>query len=85
MESAGSTLSRRTGVRQRPRFRAYLERNPIAAWAGGQGKRGQVYFRSEEGVFSTAFEVPEELRADLSELVGELVEWRLAAYLGRQQ
>lgn len=67
------------------RLRGYLEQNPVAAWAGGRGTRGQVYFRYEEGVFSTAFEVPQEMRGDLGELVGELVEWRLAAYLGRQQ
>jgi serine/threonine protein kinase len=67
------------------RLRAYLEQNPIAAWVGGRGTRGQVFFHYAEGIFSTAFELPEELRADLSELVGELVEWRLAAYLGRQE
>jgi serine/threonine protein kinase len=65
------------------RLRGYLEQSPIAAWAGGQGTRGLCYFRYERSSFSTAIEVDEHLRSDLADLVGELVDWRLAAYLGR--
>jgi hypothetical protein len=36
-------------------------------------------------VFSTTFAVPDELREPLRDLVRELVEWRLVAYLARRQ
>lgn len=64
-------------------LQAYLERNPIAAWTGCQGTGGTAYFCYEKGIFGTTVMVAEELRGDLAEMVGELVEWRLEAYAER--
>jgi superfamily II DNA or RNA helicase/diadenosine tetraphosphate (Ap4A) HIT family hydrolase len=65
------------------RLRRLLEVNPINAWVRGRGTGGHAYFRYEDEVFRTTFDVPTELRADFQEWVREVVEWRLAEYLGR--
>jgi superfamily II DNA or RNA helicase len=67
----------------RVRLRPYLEKNPVAAWVGGKGTGGQPYFTLAGETFRSTFTVPPELKAEFQELAGELVEWRLAAYLGR--
>lgn len=64
-----------------PGLRPYLERNPVAAWVGGKGTGGGPYFALDGDTFRSTFTVPDDLRADIRDLVGELVEWRLAAYL----
>lgn len=62
----------------------YLERNPINAWTGDRGRRrGTYYFTYKRKVFKTTFNVPKERRELFQRLVGEIVEWRLAEYLGR--
>jgi superfamily II DNA or RNA helicase/diadenosine tetraphosphate (Ap4A) HIT family hydrolase len=66
------------------RLRRYLERNPVAAWTGGKGTGGQPYFALDGDAFRSTFTIPAELRAEFQELVAELVEWRLAAYLRRE-
>jgi superfamily II DNA or RNA helicase/diadenosine tetraphosphate (Ap4A) HIT family hydrolase len=66
------------------RLRRYLEKNPVAAWTGGKGTGGQPYFALDGDTFRSTFTVPAELRAEFQELVAELVEWRLAAYLRRE-
>jgi hypothetical protein len=58
-----------------------LERNPVAAWVGGKGIGGGPYFAVDGNALRSTFTVPDGLRADFRDLVGELVEWRLAAYL----
>jgi serine/threonine protein kinase len=63
----------------------YLEKNPIAAWAGGKGTRGRPYFAYEQSVFSSTFTVVEELRPEFQELAREIIEWRLADYLRREE
>lgn len=68
-----------------PRLRKYLEKNPVAAWVGGKGMGGGPYFARDGDAFRSTFAVPEELRDDFRELVDELVEWRLAAYLRHQE
>jgi superfamily II DNA or RNA helicase/diadenosine tetraphosphate (Ap4A) HIT family hydrolase len=60
-----------------------LEANPIAAWAGGLGTKGQSYFTYENGVFSSQVIDAPELRAPLQEFARELAEWRLSEYLTR--
>jgi superfamily II DNA or RNA helicase/HKD family nuclease/diadenosine tetraphosphate (Ap4A) HIT family hydrolase len=65
------------------RLRRYLEKNPVKAWVGGKGTGGRTYFALEGGNFRTTFDVPNELRGEFHDLVAELVEWRLAAYLSR--
>jgi hypothetical protein len=67
----------------RVRLRAYLGRNPVRAWAGGRGTGGQPFFARDGDTFRSTFSVPAERRAEFQELVAELVEWRLAAYLRR--
>lgn len=63
--------------------RRLLEENPINAWAGGRGTEGGPYFAYADGVFRTTFVVAAPLRESFVMLVRELVEWRLAEYIGR--
>src|SRR6185503_10211009 len=62
-----------------------LEQNPINAWVGGQGTGGTAYFTYDGQRFATApnLQVPAHLREAAQDLVSEIVEWRLAAYLRR--
>ena len=60
-----------------------LEENPIDAWTGGRGTRGEQYFRYDGSRFSSAISLPPSLRESGAELVRELAEWRLARYLRR--
>ncbi|MFC1526220.1 DEAD/DEAH box helicase family protein [Candidatus Latescibacterota bacterium] len=64
-------------------LRQLIEQNPINAWTGAAGTGGEVFFEYEDGVFRCNLELPEEQRSAFQELVRELVEWRLAAYLDR--
>lgn len=57
--------------------------NPVRAWAEARGTGGTAYFRFVQDRFSTAFDVPAELRDATRELVRELVEYRLGVYLRR--
>ncbi len=56
-------------------MRSYLEKNPLKYWCKGK------FFRYRDGVFSTTFDVAEELQEATARLTMELAEWRLAAYL----
>jgi len=67
----------------RDKLRRTVEQNPVEAWSGGAGTGGTPYFNFEDGVFSTAFTVPDGFRETAQDLVAELVEWRLAEYLRR--
>lgn len=58
-----------------------LKRNPINAWCGGKGTGGQAYFTFDGETFASNLEVDD--REAFQELVRELVDWRLAAYLDR--
>lgn len=62
---------------------AHLKRNPIEAWIGGRGTSGTKYFSFEDGTFRTELEIPESLVPAAQELIREIVDWRLAAYLRR--
>ena len=64
-------------------LRRYLERNPLAAWAGGRGTSGKTFFAYAGGVFRSTFDVPGELREEFRELAREILDWRLAEYLQR--
>ena len=63
--------------------RRHLEKNPIAAWESGAGTDGVAYFSYAGGQFKTTLDVAPEHRGPFQELVREIVEWRLAAYLDR--
>ena len=64
-------------------FRRLLEKNPIAAWIGGQGTGGRSYFVYENQKFATTFAVAEGQREAIQDLTRELAEWRLADYQAR--
>jgi len=64
-------------------LRRLIETNPIAAWVGGRGTGGTPFFRYEDGVLKTTFNLPDDARQSLRQLVDEIVEWRLAEYLQR--
>jgi superfamily II DNA or RNA helicase/diadenosine tetraphosphate (Ap4A) HIT family hydrolase len=59
-------------------WQAYWRRNPIAAWTAGTGRR---WFRIEGERFAPAFPVDDAL----TELVAELVDYRLAQYRRRAE
>ena len=65
-------------------LRADLERNPIAAWTGGDGTGGVSYFTYGGGYFASTIEVSDAARVGLQELTREIADWRLAAYLSRR-
>lgn len=69
----------------RNRLRRVIEENPVKAWVGGRGTGGVSYFSFSDDRFSTTFDVPDELREPLQDLVRELVEWRLAAHIERSR
>lgn len=60
-----------------------LETNPINAWVGGLGTKGESYFTYENGAFSSRGIDAPELRAPIQEFARELAEWRLSEYLTR--
>jgi superfamily II DNA or RNA helicase/diadenosine tetraphosphate (Ap4A) HIT family hydrolase len=66
-------------------LRQMLERNPIAAWTEGKGTGGVAYFNYDGRRFATAppLDVPATLRIAAQDLVWEVAEWRLVAYLRR--
>lgn len=70
-------------LESRDELRAYLERNPIAAWTGGKGTGGRAYFEYEGGELRVAFEAPAGRGEEYRELAREIVELRLAEYLAR--
>jgi len=64
-------------------LRRHLEDNPLRAWTGGAGTGGVSYFTYENGQFASRFDVPADQRPGFQSLARELVEWRLAEYMGR--
>ena len=60
-----------------------LENNPIDAWTGGRGTKGEFYFTYEDRAFSSSVTDSAELRTPIQEFARELAEWRLAEYLTR--
>jgi superfamily II DNA or RNA helicase/diadenosine tetraphosphate (Ap4A) HIT family hydrolase len=64
-------------------FRRVLERNPIAAWSGGQGMGDRSYFVYENQKFATTFAVAKAHREAFQDFTRELAEWRLADYQAR--
>jgi hypothetical protein len=87
LAAASSILRAEVGaeLEDTDRLCRYLERNPVAAWAGGKGTGGKAYFVYDQGVFSSTFTVAEDLRPEFHELAREVIEWRLAAYLKREE
>jgi len=61
-----------------------LEKNPIAAWTGS-GSGGNELFEFEASTLSVRHDAPPELASTFTDMVRELAEWRLAAYLHRNR
>ena len=72
-----------TSLTDLPALRLLLEQNPINAWTGATGTGGEAFFAYEDQVFRCNLEIPAEQRIAFQQLVRELLEWRLAAYLDR--
>jgi superfamily II DNA or RNA helicase/HKD family nuclease/diadenosine tetraphosphate (Ap4A) HIT family hydrolase len=66
-------------------LRRLLEENPIAAWSGGRGTDHVSYFAYDNGRLRFVKDVQADRREAFQELVREIVEWRLAAYLQRDE
>jgi len=66
-------------------LRRLLEENPIAAWSGGRGTDHVSYFAYDNGRLRFVKDVQPDRREAFQELVREIVEWRLAAYLQRDE
>ena len=64
-------------------LKSLLVCNPVAAWVGGAGTRGQSYFEYDSERFSSLIAVPDNQRETFQVMVRELAEWRLAEYLER--
>ena len=60
-----------------PGWLAYWKKNPIAAWSGGR------FFSVEDGLFIGRANVAETDLLTFSEMVQELVDYRLATYVAR--
>lgn len=66
-------------------LRRMIEKGPIEAWVGGRGSGQQGYFTYENSILSTVFDATGVQRQRLNDLVEEIVDWRLADYLGGDQ
>jgi hypothetical protein len=67
-------------------LRSLIEKNPIAAWSSGKGTKQRSYFQYQERVFQFLPQLDSKdgaTRESYQDLVRELVDWRLAEYLGR--
>jgi len=59
-----------------------LKKDPIAAWIGAKGTKGKPFFEFSDDTFRATFSVSDAERESFRELTREIVEWRLAEYLG---
>ena len=60
----------------------YVRKNPVAAWAGEMSADpAAAPFEVTDAGLVAKLQVPEALRADVEDLVAELVEWRLVRYV----
>jgi len=74
-----------TAIADEVELRRLIERNPIDAWCGGKGTGGTAYFSYDGAIFRSNVSVPPNCREDLQNLVRELIDWRMAEYLDRDQ
>jgi superfamily II DNA or RNA helicase/HKD family nuclease/diadenosine tetraphosphate (Ap4A) HIT family hydrolase len=66
-----------------PAVRRSIAAHPITAWLGRLDARGKPFFTFDGEVFETAFDVEPALKAAFTDMVRELIDWRLAQYLDR--
>jgi superfamily II DNA or RNA helicase len=62
-----------------------LIRNPINAWSGGNSNEEEAYFSWDGQRFRATFEVDPEYEGVFSEMVREIIDWRLSEYLSRRK
>jgi len=60
-----------------------VEKHPINALINAKGTGGKAFFDFRDKFFETTFKVSAVLTVSLNALVSEIVDWRLAEYLGR--
>lgn len=66
-------------------WQTYWRKNPINAWIGGNmGKSKEIFFSVETDYFLPTFRVKPELLSIFSELVQDLVNFRLTTYIARE-
>ena len=70
-----------TGLENLRALRGLLVRYPIERWVTARG--APSFFNYADGVFSTRFDVADEDRPAFDDLFLEIIDWRLAEYLGR--
>lgn len=66
-----------------PAVRSSVRTNPVAAWTSRQDASGKPFFTFDGESFETAFAVEPRLRPAFSDMIRELIDWRLAQYLDR--
>ncbi len=65
-------------------WQTYWTSNPVDAWVGKNRRSGATnWFKCEANRFVPAFEIGSKMRPVFCEMVQELVDYRLAAYLSR--
>ncbi|HND52667.1 MAG TPA: DUF3427 domain-containing protein, partial [Pirellulaceae bacterium] len=62
-----------------------LKENPIHAWCGGRGTGKVAYFSFDGTTFQSKLTIAPEHREAFQSLLRELVDWRLAEYLRRDE
>ena len=62
-----------------------LKENPINAWCGGRGTGKVAYFSYDGTTFQSKLAIAPEHREAFQSLLRELVDWRLAEYLRRDE
>lgn len=66
----------------RVELRRVIKKGPIDAWVEGRGTGGRRYFAYDNEILETTFEADGAQRDRLNDLAEEIIDWRLAEYLG---
>jgi len=82
LASTSSRLKSELTAEDHKAVETLLRKNPIAAWTGAKGTKGKPYFELVGDSFGTTFSVVDAERESFRQLVRELVDWRLAEYVG---
>ena len=61
-------------------WHSYWRANPINAWIGGNRKDAKAYFRTDDGSLRFVQEIPVDLVSSFSELIQEVIDFRLFQY-----
>lgn len=87
-QRAGRSAAVRSDLSCNPESTTALRRlllaQPLPAWTGSEGTGGRPYFKLHGDEFATDVAIDDELGEAATELIRELAEWRLAAYLDQR-